>query len=202
MGVPRTYRSMEERAIVSFDFFNFTNGLGYVEFFCFTTQDNTSRKYNILNDAIKSSSQSINLGAETVSVSYTTIFNQPKKIKGKILTQFHWGFRANGNTETIYATISLEKNGVEQVSARGQDLTSTGNTHRIEIIEMDTDLINFKKDDILKIKITFTQQTGANLGTWIAHDPLDQGFTPPTPWTGGALTDSKFKILIPFVVDL
>lgn len=201
MGVPRVYRKQGERAIISFDFFSFTNGLGYTDFFCFSTQDNSSKKLNILNKVFKSSVSHSILGSGGGSIEFTTTFNQTKIMKGKGLFQFHWAFKDNGGGSTGFATISMEKNGVEIVSARGQDLTSSSNISRLEIIEMDIPITKFSRDDIWKIKLTITI-SGGTQQTFIAHDPEDGAWTPVSPWTGSALADSIFKASIPFKVVL
>lgn len=186
--------STTSQVLVNVDFGDFTKGLGYVEFFCFDSKDDTSTKFNILNKVIRGANK--NTSGQTLE--FTTKFGVTQIMDGEAYAQFHWGFRTNGNEGTAHATISIEKNGVELVSERGVDLVSSGNISRVEVINLDIPNTTFSPGDILKIKIVNTALGGVFIAAFIAHDPLDESFTPGGSWTGGVVSESVCKLNIPF----
>lgn len=201
--VPKLMPTPPSSAIATYSFDDFTTGLGYVTFYCFETEDNTdSLTYHILNTAVKGSDNH-KFSNSTITLEFTVDFGVNQIMGGIAYFQFHWGFKNNGNSSSGYATISVEKNGVELATERGLNLTSTSNTQRTEVIKLDIPPTTFTPKDTLKIKIVATDPgTSVNDGLWVAFDPLDTGFTPGGGWTGGAIADTVFKANIPFKIDL
>jgi len=185
--------------VVNVDFSDFTYGLGYVEFFCFESEDNTSKKYNILNKALRgSATHKLQNG---ITLEFTTTFGITQIMGGKAYAQFHWGFTNNGNESSSYATISIEKNGVELVTARGTNLTFTSSIHRVEVISFDIPETSFSQNDVFKIKIVIPDTaTSSPNSMWLGFDPLDTSFTPGGAWGGGAVTETQFKLNTPFKI--
>ena len=201
MTLPIKFRKQRTRTLISHNFSDFTNGLGYVEFFMFETKDSVGAKFSILNKALKVSSTHLITPSST---EFTTTFGITQRMEGKVLFQVHWGFRMNGNSGTGNIVLSLEKNGVEIATVTGEDLTSTTNTERTEIIEINVPNTVFGPGDILKVKITiaFDPSNLVNDGYWLAIDPKDTSFTPGGGWSGGSISDTVFKTNIPFIIDI
>ena len=184
--------------LVNIDSGDFTTGLGYVEFFCFESTDNTSIKYNILNKALRGS-DTHTIG-DAITLSFTSSFGVTQIMDGEAYCQFHWGYRSNGNPCTSYATISIEKNGVEIATQRGTDLAiSSGQAERTEVISLDIPNTTFSPGDTFKIKIVIIDPGPTTTdGVFLAHDPLDTTFTPTAGSWSGTITETDFKLNIPF----
>ena len=194
--------STASQVLVNVDRGDFTTGLGYVEFFCFDAVDNTSIKYNILNKAIRGTNKEVDAGGGgNITISFTTKFGITQIMEGKIYAQFHWAFTGTGGGDSRFATISIEKNDVELGSERGLTVThSSTTTSTVEVISFDVPNTTFSPGDTFKIKIALNAGGGGSSGAFITFDPLDSSFTPSAGnWTGGAITDTVFKLNIPFL---
>lgn len=184
-------------AVASYDFLELATGVGYAKFYCFDTEDASGADYNIISEVIETKNQSTNSN----NLEFSTTFNQLTTIEGDMFIRMHWGFRDNGNGSTLNATVSIQKNGVEVGTVTSEDLTSTANVSAKEVMKVNIPRTSFATGDVLTAEVTIST-SGSIILYFIAHDPEDGGFTPGGGWTGGALTESQFKLTIPFKIAL
>jgi len=189
MPLPPRYKKASEK-LVNYTYEDYIASAGYVSFNGFTTKDNAATNYILSNHSFKTATTS----TESVSLTFTKTIKTAQRIGGQAFIQVKHDFEGNGNPNTANLTVSVQKNNVELTGATvtGADLTSTGATSRVEILDATVPDTYFGVDDTLDIKITIANSAAGVIvdhSQHIYHDPAE------------TVANTKMQVDIPFRVE-
>ena len=218
MGVPRTYRKSQEKAIASYDYTDIASAEGVINFYPYQVYDgDNSQILNKLNNLIKRS-RTIEIlevtggaGSQNITCDLSE-FNLPRSIEG---TAYANGtsavFYVSGSTptKTITITIKFQKwdgstaTDIADNKAEDWEPTADSSTQTFNwIIPITIPRTHFKKGETLRIIIS-TSWTVSGGGVWgygVGLDPYNRDGTYITPSTDDVVT--KTELSVPFKIDL
>jgi len=202
MTIPKYFRNIGEKNIVSYDYYDIGEGTGIKSFYA----------GDVLDDYILSSQVFYGDVGRTIITSGNvdidfdlTAFNTPKTIKGTVLINFGMSRERDGTagsslmayTATIYIRhvrgATETELGNEAVTVSGQ-MGASAHSVKLHAFQIAIPQTHFKKGDILRVSaiISTTSEFGQVI---FAHDPKSRTFT-------DFADSSQFKIDVPFKLDL
>jgi len=207
MGIPRVYNQATEGAVVSYDWFELSDGTGYKTFYGFSTdRPSTSGELQLLTTSPLYSDSKVVSGTTTVGISlsgvYTSKFNLSKNIKGNSYISFGWWSNTNDMFPfcKIYKTEGSTDTLIGEASGA---LVSNAplSLPKVTTLRADLPLTHFKKNDILKLKVGITAAAGgAGAISNFGQDPMNRDDLKIVPSTDNTTTKIIFNV--PFVPDL
>jgi len=212
-GVPIVYRDVRERTLASYNYVDIASGTGIVDFQAIATENDEGIAYRLTTHPYTSEPSHIAWDTPMGTTNFTidsSPFNLPRTMKGTLTvaflqavwTRLHDGartyntiefFHYDGTTET---SLAASQTGPETGGANDQEVYYDN-----VVMDFDIPLTNFKKGDILRMKIA---QWGSDndAGYAVGLDPLSRDIS----WFGKTVEAANhptwFKVAVPFRIDL
>lgn len=199
-----------EPALASYDWTDIASGLGYVDFYLFTSRNDGTISYGVTTQILGSqnitTTQSVG-GAAPGSSSLnwdSSALNSPRTIgKGDIILDFSasGGLGFSGRTYNFRAQVIKLTGAVETILGTGQSVNYTANLDKTNFVMAlpITDIVNLKIGDIIRVKVTLEVTVGA--GTSGTPTTLTYG-TDPKDRDGTVELPNQFKISVPFRIEV
>ena len=213
-GVPIVYRDTRERVLANYNFIDIASGTGYVVFQGFQTTTDSETTYHLSANAINSRPNYLYFvgtgDIQTTTYDFdTSPFNLPRVIKG--IMSINWNqiiYNDNSPNTWMYVTIEPFKwDGVTETSLasskRNEEFNQPGggNYARMENLTFDISETNFKKGDMLRIRVATTFKSGGSEKGrfYICTNPQNISQQANIDLTKGNM---YFKVAVPFKIDL
>jgi len=218
--LPQPFPAPVETAVVTYDFTDFSDGTGIVEYNGFAYENSGAATVYALSRSTNTEFSTLIEQADLIPAtgSFTKladldfdapVFNTPKILKGTSqLNICHVG-ASGGNDITTFILAKIRKwdgtTETEVVSGQSPDITtSTSTIKKVQTVEMVVPSTHFKKGDTLRltIEVWAKQVGGAGQLTTIGHDPENRDATRIIPSTDDPRTTTKLLFRAPFDLDV
>lgn len=201
MTVPKYLRNVGEKLIISYDWTEIANGLGFQTYNAMTTKDSSATQYKLVEFTMDSATDFTK--ADSGDTDFVMGFKVPRTIEGKAVLKVHWTVSRASSGAAITGDLSaiLLKNSGTLVTAVATQLSTTSIKDGNEIMEMIIPKTSFAIGDTLTLRLTTVMGAGAE-GLWIFHDPLDEDKVINQYGANRTKPDTKLQIHIPFKIDL
>lgn len=211
-GVPVFFRKSGEGAVASYDWYDFSQGLGYKDFYGMMQTSGALITERIYSDKLDTGTKASGTGVKTTLV-FTTQFQNPSIIKGDAFVCVPLHISNGSGTFNTYASCSIiqQSNGINTTLGQGNTgnfiSTTGGDTSQIKTAQITLPYTRMKSQDKI-ILIIDHMATAFGTGTiTIMHDPANRTPTQATstmnPDIGYSASETSNLILaVPFQIDL
>ncbi len=215
--LPQVFRK-DPPYVITYNWTDIINGLGYQTFYGFTTTDSVSTKYSLIESTTNKFSSVIDTaGAATTNAAYTKVldvdfdlseFNAPRIINGTAyLRMSYW---AEGTSSGVYTYIIAKirkwdgTTETEIASVQSEELNNY-DVNKTLSMEIEIPLTHFNKNDQLRLTIEgWAKDAGATASSniVISHDPQNRAGTYMNPAgdSSGLLT-TRIILQMPFKIQ-
>jgi hypothetical protein len=207
-GLPVVLPIPQETASASYSFTDIASGTGYVVYDAYQTKiELTDPEFHLSPNALSTAVQTIETtDANPVTFAFdTTTFNSPRVIKGEIVANLCAMLSVNTSTSFEITIQFFHFDGSTETSMAAAVKTdsiaaSSGVKAGLRVIKFDVGLTNFKKGDLLRMKITLdSTQTGEFA---VGTDPNNRDVELANGTIASAVTPTWFKVAVPFRIDI
>jgi len=190
--------------IVTYNYTDFIQNIGYLKFYGMSTEDDTSTDYLLMSIAMSSATKYIaNFGAGTTTLDFEIDFKNNANIEGAAIVNAKWIVVKTANPYTAMLDISILKNSTVIGTVGLTDVT-TEQDERI-VVKIPVTKTHFSIGDTLKLRF-YLRGSPVTGQSGILFDPLNETVTTSlVPGGGGGTqdyTDSKLEAYIPFKLDI
>lgn len=206
----KSFIRSSEGAVASYNWTDIVQQIGYINFYLFSSQNNTTYTYGITGQVFRSKEITTTLSVGGTSATSTSRnydsqpFKAPQTIEiGSILVEFsaEYSIGVSGRTCHFSAEVIRLRGAVETSLGTARTPSYTSNnvkTHYVMSIPQ-TVKTNFKIGDILRIKVSANMTVAT--GTASPSNTFTFG-TDPTDRDGTTELPNQFKVALPFKIDI